>query len=396
MKNIFIIAHFCDYGIENTNNRFNYIADILSKEGYNVNLITSSFSHKDKIQREKTTDDNMYKTTLIFEPSYNKNVSFKRLFYSHKIMAKNLKKYLLNNNKPDCIYCAIPSISVAKVAAEYAKKNNIPFIVDIQDLWPEAFSLVIPSRVLFNLVTKSMIEDAEFVYRSADAVISVSETYLNRVSNINNSKFKTAVYLGTDSKIFNQFYIEEENTGKNISEVWIGYCGTLGHSYDLTPIFKALSMCKDEIQYKLWIMGNGPLEKKYMQLADKLNINAVFTGKLVYPEMVALLSKCDIAINPIASGAAQSIINKHADYAMAGCAILSTQDKGEYSKLLETYNCGISCYGIEDIKNTLLLLCNDKNQRNIFKRNSKELGLKKFDRRRTYSSIVNIVNRILR
>ncbi len=37
----------------------------------------------------------------------------------------------------------MPSLDVAKVAAKYAKENNIRFIIDIQDLWPEAFRMVL-------------------------------------------------------------------------------------------------------------------------------------------------------------------------------------------------------------------------------------------------------------
>ena len=37
-----------------------------------------------------------------------------------------------------------------------------------------------------------------------------------------------------------------------------------------------------------------------------------------YEDMVQTLVQCDIAVNPIIKGAAQSIINKVGDYAAAG------------------------------------------------------------------------------
>ena len=61
---------------------------------------------------------------MLKEPGYTKNVSFKR-FYSHYVMGRNLRKYLSNRKKPDVIYCAVPSLDVAKTAAKYAK--NIIF-----------------------------------------------------------------------------------------------------------------------------------------------------------------------------------------------------------------------------------------------------------------------------
>ena len=47
-KKVTIVAHFCDYANENTNNRFNYLASMLYRKGYDVELITSSFCHRNK------------------------------------------------------------------------------------------------------------------------------------------------------------------------------------------------------------------------------------------------------------------------------------------------------------------------------------------------------------
>ena len=79
-----IIAHFFDYGNEKSNNCFNYLAEKFAQSGMAVELVTSSFSHRDKMQRsESGALQAIYKTTLIHEPSYKKNISLKRLFVSY-------------------------------------------------------------------------------------------------------------------------------------------------------------------------------------------------------------------------------------------------------------------------------------------------------------------------
>ena len=117
-KKILIIANFVTLPWENGNSRFTYIIDLLDKEKYEVELITSSFWHENKIQRQENDSAlNLdYDITLIKEPGYKKNVSLKR-FYSHHIFAKNVKKYLDTIEKPDIIYSAVPSLAVAKVAS---------------------------------------------------------------------------------------------------------------------------------------------------------------------------------------------------------------------------------------------------------------------------------------
>lgn len=47
--------------------------------------------------------------------------------------------------------------------------------------------------------------------------------------------------------------------------------------------------------------------------------------------------------NPIMAGAAQSIINKHADYVASGIPIISTQESEEFRRLIDKYKMGMNC-----------------------------------------------------
>ncbi len=399
-KKIMIIAHFCDYGNENTNNRFNYLADYISRCGYDVELVTSSFSHRDKIQRQKVKNtENTYRSTLIYEPGYRKNISLKRLFWSHRIIAKNLKKYLEHCETPDLVYCAIPSIDISEVAGRYAKKKGIPFVIDVQDLWPEAYRLILKNERLYRMVTAPMEKRVNDVYYLADQIVAVSDTYAQRAKAANKKKNSPiTVYLGTEASTFDQAV--KQNTPpycKPDKEFWIGYCGTLGHSYDLTVIMLALKKLLDEgvRSIRFIIMGCGPLQKKIKAMSEKLGIACTFTGKLTYELMCAQLCECDIAVNPIAKGAMQSIINKHADYAMSGIPVLSTQENEEYKKLLNQYHSGISCKpdSINDIAYGIKWFIDNKEKRLEMGRNARKMGMEKFDRFRNYRKIADVVQK---
>ena len=50
-KKILIIANFTKLPWEQGNSRFPYIINLIDKEKYEVELVTSSFSHGDKKQR---------------------------------------------------------------------------------------------------------------------------------------------------------------------------------------------------------------------------------------------------------------------------------------------------------------------------------------------------------
>ena len=120
------------------------------------------------------------------------------------------------------------------------------------------------------------------------------------------------------------------------------------------------------------------------------NLPVIFTGSLPYFEMVWVLSRCDIAVNPISKGAAQSIINKHMDYAMAGLPIINTQECKEYRDLVDKYKMGFNCENgnVVDLAEKILYLVKNKELREKMGSNSRKCAEEKFDRKQSYKNII--------
>ncbi|NMA85356.1 MAG: glycosyltransferase family 4 protein [Epulopiscium sp.] len=397
MKDILIISHFTQVPGEVGNGRFHYIAEKINKNNANVEVITSSFSHKTK--KKRIVSDNQrnsisYKLTMLYEPSYMKNISIKR-FYSHYILGKSIKKYLKNRKKPDIIYCSVPSISVAKVAAQYAKKNNIRFIIDVQDLWPEAFRMIFCIPILNDILFYPIKRQANYIYFAADEIVAVSQTYANKVLNVNKRCHKAySIFLGTELELFDRLKEKNKVIEKPMNEVWLTYIGTLGQSYDLICVMKALKKLQDKgiKNIKFIVMGDGPLKSKFEIYAKQQDINVEFTGRLDYGQMIGMLVVCDIAVNPIKVGSAGSIINKVGDYAAAGLPVLNTQECQEYRNIVEKYKIGLNCKGnnSDDLAGKLLKLYENKNLRKIMGKNNRRLAEEKFDRSKTYKEIIQL------
>ncbi len=395
-KDILLIAHFCSDFDGKGNNRFNYLADFFSKNGFDVELVTSDFSHNKKIKREKEiSEDLSYKVTFIKEPVYKKNVSLKR-FYSHYIVAKNLKIYLESRKKPSVIYCSVPSLDIAATAANYAKVNDIKFIIDVQDLWPEAFQMIFNLPIISNIIFYPMKKKADYIYKTADEIVAVSETYKDRALEVNKKVEEgKVVFLGTELGKFDETFSNNKCQGKPDDEIWIAYVGTLGHSYDLTIVFNALEILSNKgyKNLKFVVMGDGPLKEKFEKYSKEKKINTLFTGRLPYAEMVGILGVCDIAVNPISKGAAQSIINKHGDYAAAGLPVVNTQECIEYRNLVDEYEMGLNCNNNDavDLANKIMVLLSDFELRKKMGMNSRKLAEDKFDRKNTYSSLIKLI-----
>lgn len=396
---IVIVSEFCEDFSKTDNDRFLYIARMLNKQTKDsdtIEIITSSFKHTTKSRRTEPAEKWPFKISFVEEPGYPKNVCIKR-FHSHYVWGRNILKYLKKRKKPDVIYCAVPSLTGPNLVAKYCEKEKIKFVIDVQDLWPEAFQMIVNIPILSNIVFMPFRVLANGIYKRADEICAVSDTYCQRAKEVNHKVTDTTtVFLGTELSTFDRFAEENPILEKPDDEIWFAYCGTLGSSYDITCAIDALSMLDDH-KLRFVVMGDGPRKEEFQSYAKKKNIKATFTGRLSYDRMCSLLKACDITVNPITKGAAQSIINKHADYAAAGLPVISTQESKEYRNLVDEYKMGFNCNNNDanDFAEKAKLLANNEDLRLTMGKSARKCAEDRFDRNNTYKKITTlIINRI--
>ena len=90
MKKIAVVTMGVRLDDEPGYTRFRYICDFLTDAGYEVDLITTTFQHWEKAQRnlaKMKQDDYKFNIKFIYEPGYKKNVDLKRI-RSHRIRSK--------------------------------------------------------------------------------------------------------------------------------------------------------------------------------------------------------------------------------------------------------------------------------------------------------------------
>lgn len=394
---LILICNFWHFEFEKRSSRYRTMADVLSQNpDINVEVVSSSFRHQTKKQRDVQFVNNIhsdYKVTLLREPGYRKNISLKRL-YSHHVFAKEVLKYLKNRKKPDIIICSVPSLSVGSAVTSFANRNGIKVIIDIQDLWPEAFKMAVNIPGVSDIAFAPMMAQANKIYSRADVIMAVSETYVRRGQRNNKHAKGIPLYIGTDSKLVTES-IAGFDVNKPKDEFWIGYVGALGHSYDIRSIIDAIKILQNKgytnIVFK--VMGEGVLLNEFKKYAEQKRVICDFLGFLDYGLMMATLMKCDIAVNPIVGNSVASIINKVSDYAMAGVPVINTQNSEEYRNLLEKYNCGINCVNgdYNSISNGIEKLYSNDKLREIMSVNAKQMAMECFDRQETYPAVAKLV-----
>lgn len=58
-------------------------------------------------------------------------------------------------------------------------------MIDIQDIWPEAFKMVFNVPIISDLIFYPMKKMADYIYSRADSIVAVSDTYADRASTVN-------------------------------------------------------------------------------------------------------------------------------------------------------------------------------------------------------------------
>lgn len=394
--NIIFLANFpsiLDGGVQG---RFINLAMLLHDRGHEVEVIVSDFQHSTKKHREIMDNKYPFRLTYLHESGYPNNVHPQRL-WSHYVWGCNVAKYIKHLKcKPDVIYSALPSFTAARMVGKWCNKNGVKFIVDVQDLWPEAFKVAIKNPIL-QLAFKPMELIANAAYKAADAVIGCSDTYRDRALKVNKKvKEGLTVYLGNNGQAFDEAR-EKYLVQKPDCELWIAYIGTMGYSYDLKCAIEAIRKVTETRKVvknvKFIAMGGGPLLDEYRDYARNVGIAYEFTGPLPYGKMVGLMCSCDIVINCLRTGAAQSITNKVGDYALSGLPVINTQENEEYRALVEEYNCGINCEcgNVNEVAEAIIKLANDPLLCAEMGENARKLGTERFDRRITYFKIVEFI-----
>ena len=374
--------------------RFYSIARTFKDNGYDVDVYTSSYEHHEKKQRDKSisTDLNVIYIDCI---SYKKNIDPRRevsnIMFSAKV-SKELEKRILDY---EAVYCSIPPNNIGKTVGAICKKHNVPFIVDIEDLWPEAMSTLFSKP--FQILTKPYYFDAEKTYAYANGVVGTSEEYTSRAwkNNVRSIPNRT-VYVGTDINAF------EEEVANNITKVikpenefWVIYTGSIGHSYAIDNVVRAASQIKDNERIKFKILGDGPLRVECEELAKKLNCNNIeFLGYVTHPAMAAYLSKSDVTINSFAKGVAQSIVNKVGDYLAAGKPMINTLENKECCTLINDNVVGINVPAEipNELANAINKMFSSEEMRVSYGNNARLLAEMKFDRKTSYMEIIDLIS----
>lgn len=393
-------------GEERGYTRFRFLAQLAAREGFDVELITSSFQHWDKAQR--TTERSCYqglpyRISFVYEPGYRRNIDPVRI-YSHHVLARNLRTMLKQRfaDDPhafDLIYSEIPPNDMARTCAEVAREFGIPYVCDVNDLWPEAMRMAIDVPVLSDVAFSGFARDAKRTYQLIAAAVGTSDEYANRPAADRDLPYeKLTVYVGNDLATFDEGAASHEGEiDKPCDELWITYTGTLGASYDLATLIEASKLAAaEDPRIRVKILGDGPDRERLEQLASSAQAPVDFLGYTAYDLMAAYLKASDITVNSLVKSAPQSIVTKIGDYLAAGIPMVNTGSSPEFRAKVDADGFGVNVEAEDPqaLAQVILALAADPEHRAEMGARGRVIAEEQFDQPTSYLAIINLFRRL--
>lgn len=398
--------------------RFRFLSELLAREGFAVDLITSSFQHWEKAQRDCSKacyQDLPYRVVFIDEPGYTKNLDLGRIL-SHRVAAKNLRAHFERTaGTYDLIYAEIPPNDVARACAEAANALHIPFVADINDLWPEAMRMVVDVPVVSDLAFFPFARDAKRVYQLLAAAVGTSDEYAARPAKDREKPYPRAtVYVGNDLASFDAGAREHAaDVNKPAGELWVTYAGTLGASYDVITLVEAADLLERKRltqaaakgadpalalpPVRVKVLGDGPDRKKLEARAAELDAPVDFLGYTAYDLMAAYLCASDITVNSLVTSAAQSIVTKIGDYLASGNPMINTGSSPEFRTKVTSDGFGVNveAENAQALADAIEKLAEHASLRKIMGAKARAVAENEFDQPRAYREIVDLLRTLL-
>ena len=246
----------------------------------------------------------------------------------------------------DAIFVQSTPPTQGAMAAIIKKKKKIPFIYNLQDVFPDSLvgaGMTTENSIVYKVGRK--IED--FTYRNADKIIVISEDIKNNIIHKGVPAEKIEIVPNwIDTRIVHPVKKEENYLFEKFDiprdRFTVVYAGNLGYAQNIEVIIKAAEVLKQNREIQFVIFGKGAQEEEYKKKAEGLD-NIKFFPIQPYSEVSYVYSLADASIVPCKKGFGGSAMPSKTWSIMAtGTPVLASFDSGtEMERIVRNESVGL-------------------------------------------------------
>jgi glycosyltransferase involved in cell wall biosynthesis len=362
-KCIWIINQYVGSPTHGMEYRHFYLAKEFIKKGFDVTIISGSYSH---LYKSLPVIDGHFTFEIIDDikycwvkvPTYTSSISLGRFWNMFVFMLKLFFIPLKKCQPPHSIIISSPSLFPIINAKWLAHKYKSLLIFEVRDIWPMTIqalgklSAYHPLVLLLSLFEK-------FGYRNSNFVCSVlpgAKQHMVSIGLQPSRFFYAPNGILLEEVEHPQPLSEEIKKVIPIDKFIIGYVGTMGVSNALTYLMNAVQLLQHETSIFFVLIGDGGEKAALKKMTDGLN-NILFVESIPKQQVqsaIQLFDACYIGWNDEPLYKYGISANKLYDYMYSGKPIIHSFSSDNDPVAIA--RCGISCRAEspEQIKESIL------------------------------------------
>jgi len=242
------------------------------------------------------------------------------------------------------IYSYHPPLTTALSAMLVGFFKRRPFVVDIQDLWPDTLAAtgMLSNQKVLNIVGWV----CKIVYRRSARIIVLSPGFKKRLVELGVPDSKISViYNWCDENALRNPVMSNTSIPKNGNRNLL-FAGNLGHAQGLPAIVDAAAILQENsVQVNIVFVGEGVAKQAAVKQVSTLGLNNVFfIPRVPIQEVGSLLSQADMLLVHLTSDPLFSITipSRTQAYMAVGKPIVMAVE-GDASDIIREANCGVIC-----------------------------------------------------
>lgn len=249
--------------------------------------------------------------------------------------------------RADIMYVYHPPATIALPALVIGALREIPFVYDVQDLWPDTLAAtgMVRSRVLLRLVDWW----CRLTYEMADQIVVLSQGFKRVLMQrgVKEGKVEVIYNWGEEgSAAMASPYTTLPREPGLPGPFKVVFAGTMGKAQALETVLQAARIVKgSEPDVQFIFVGGGTEVERLRDLARDMKLdNVVFEARRAMTEIGAILRAADLLLVHLKDDPlfAVTIPSKTQAYMAAGRPILMAV-RGDAAELVERAHAGVAC-----------------------------------------------------
>lgn len=199
----------------------------------------------------------------------------------------------------DVVYVYATQMTAAIAPAVWNRSLRLPFVLHVQDLWPESVtgSAMVRAGISKRVINAVLKPWLQFMYRRASAIVAIAPTMTKMLLDRGVESAKLHTVLNWDSSILPVETGARLQRAVEHSGFSVIYAGNLGELQDLQTVVRAAAKVSDLNGFRISLVGAGIAENELRTLVQELGAtNVEFVGAVSQSGMREVYEQSDFQL----------------------------------------------------------------------------------------------------